>query len=155
MKKYTLLTMSLLAVLTLATACSKKTNQSASSSGSTTSQVSKSSSSTGQQASSSTTADASSAVASSAEVPSDSNANSDTADALQNQNTGVTLESGQSTINYANPILGDKDWTVLEDNYNRTDAIPYNLLQGTDGSLYRVYQNGVIVDMDDNIVHQP
>ncbi|MGT2716414.1 hypothetical protein [Streptococcus respiraculi] len=142
MKKYTLLAISLLAVLTLSTGCSKKTDKSDSSSSTTASQVSKSSSSTSQQASS---------------VPASSStlSDTDTTDALQNTNSGVTLESGQDTIDYANSILGDKGWTVLEDNYNRTDSIPYNLLQGTDGSLYRVYQNGVIVDMNDTVVHQP
>lgn len=144
MKKHLLFTTSLLAVLVLATACSKQSNESSPSS-STSSQVSATSSSIQQQASSSTVETSSS----------ETSADSATTDVLQNENTGVTLESGQATINYANTILGDKGWTVLEDNYNRTDGIPYNLLQGTDGSLYRVYQNGVIVDMDDIIVHQP
>ncbi|MGT2964291.1 hypothetical protein [Streptococcus acidominimus] len=149
MKKYTLLTVSALAVLVLLTACTKKTNKSDTSSSTSTSQVS----STSHQSSSTSTTEP--ASTSSGEAKSDIDPASDTADLLQDKNTGVTLESGQDTINYASMILGDKEWTVLEDNYNRTDSTPYNLLQGTDGSLYRVYQNGVIVDMDDVIVHQP
>ncbi|MGT2950252.1 hypothetical protein BU202_02115 [Streptococcus cuniculi] len=147
MKKYTLLAMSLLAVLTLSTGCSTKTPKTNASSSASSSQVSTSSSS-------STDSSSSVAAASSSEAPA-AEPVTDPADAIQNDNTGVTLDSGQDTINYANSILGDKGWTVLEDNYNRTDSIPYNLLQGTDGSLYRVYQNGVILDMDDTVVHQP
>lgn len=67
----------------------------------------------------------------------------------------IRLESGQATIDYAITILGDKEWIVIEDNYNRTEAIPYNLLQGNDESLYWVYQNGVIYDENNSIVHQP
>lgn len=70
-------------------------------------------------------------------------------------NRGVQLESGQDTIDYAKMILGDKDWIVIEGNYTRTESIPYNLLQGNDGSLYWVYQNGEIYDKDNQLVHQP
>ncbi|HEL2575407.1 hypothetical protein NQZ89_00345 [Streptococcus suis] len=70
-------------------------------------------------------------------------------------NRGVQLESGQDTIDYAKMILGDKDWIVIEGNYTRTESIPYNLLQGNDGSLYWVYQNGEIYDKDNKLVHQP
>ncbi|MTB64573.1 hypothetical protein GGG87_06150 [Streptococcus sp. zg-86] len=143
MKKYTLLAVSCLALLTIATACSKKETQTKMTSSSSTSQVSTSSSSS-QSSSSSTSEPASTADTTSA-----------AAEALGDKNTGVTLESGQDTINYTNMILGDKGWTVVEGNYNRTDSVPYNLLQGTDGSLYRVYQNGVILDMEDTVVHQP
>ncbi|NQG18517.1 hypothetical protein HO710_00755 [Streptococcus suis] len=70
-------------------------------------------------------------------------------------NRGVQLESGQDTIDYAKMILGDKDWIVIEGNYTRTESIPYNLLQGNDGSLYWVYQNGEIYDKENQLVHQP
>lgn len=70
-------------------------------------------------------------------------------------NIGIQLESGQDTIDYAKMILGDKDWIVIEGNYTRTESIPYNLLQGNDGSLYWVYQNGEIYDKDNQLVHQP
>ncbi|HFI0600957.1 TPA: hypothetical protein ACGO9Z_000957 [Streptococcus suis] len=70
-------------------------------------------------------------------------------------NRGVQLESGQDTIDYAKMILGDKDWIVIEGNYTRTESIPYNLLQGNDGSLYWVYQNGEIYDKENKLVHQP
>ncbi|NQP19055.1 hypothetical protein HO928_04605 [Streptococcus suis] len=70
-------------------------------------------------------------------------------------NIGIQLESGQDTIDYAKMILGDKDWIVIEGNYTRTESIPYNLLQGNDGSLYWVYQNGEIYDKDNKLVHQP
>ncbi|MBF0788270.1 MULTISPECIES: hypothetical protein [unclassified Streptococcus] len=153
MKKYTLLSVSLLAVLALTTACSKKTSKSDSTT--TTSQLSTSTSASSISQPASSTDVAGSSSASPDEVVSDTASASDLADILQDRNTGVTLESGQTTIDYANTILGDKSWLVLEDNYSRTDSVPYNLLQGTDGSLYRVYQNGVIIDMDDAIVHQP
>lgn len=81
-------------------------------------------------------------------------ASSDT-DPLKNTDTGVMLESGPVTIEYANSILGDKGWTVIEGNYTRTEAIPYNLIQGTDGSHYTVYQNGVILDATYTIIYQP
>lgn len=74
---------------------------------------------------------------------------------LSELNRGVQLESGQDTIDYAKMILGDKDWIVIEGNYTRTESIPYNLLQGNDGSLYWVYQNGEIYDKDNQLVHQP
>ncbi|HFR3692114.1 MULTISPECIES: hypothetical protein [unclassified Streptococcus] len=70
-------------------------------------------------------------------------------------NIGIQLESGQDTIDYAKMILGDKDWIVIEGNYTRTESIPYNLLQGNDGSLYWVYQNGKIYDKENQLVHQP
>lgn len=80
----------------------------------------------------------------------------DTVDPLTNNNTGLMLESGQVTIDYAISILGDRKWTVLESNYNRTETIPFELLQGDDQSLYRIYQNGVIVAESTNqIVYQP
>lgn len=75
--------------------------------------------------------------------------------ATEQDDTGIQLESGQKTIDYAVGILGDKEWQVIEDNYNRTNSIPFNLLQGNDQSLYRVYQNGVITDLDGNIIHEP
>lgn len=74
---------------------------------------------------------------------------------LSELNRGVQLESGQDTIDYAKMILGDKDWIVIEGNYTRTESIPYNLLQGNDGSLYWVYQNGEIYDKDNKLVRQP
>lgn len=74
---------------------------------------------------------------------------------LSELNRGVQLESGQDTIDYAKMILGDKDWIVIEGNYTRTESIPYNLLQGNDGSLYWVYQNGEIYDKENQLVHQP
>lgn len=74
---------------------------------------------------------------------------------LSELNRGIQLESGQDTIDYAKMILGDKDWIVIEGNYTRTESIPYNLLQGSDGSLYWVYQNGEIYDKDNKLVHQP
>lgn len=74
---------------------------------------------------------------------------------LSELNRGVQLESGQDTIDYAKMILGDKDWIVIEGNYTRTESIPYNLLQGNDGSLYWVYQDGEIYDKDNKLVHQP
>ena len=69
--------------------------------------------------------------------------------------TGVSLESGQVTIDYANQVLGDRAWTIIQDNYNRTENTPYSVLQGNDGSLYNVYQNGVILDMAGSLIHKP
>ncbi|MGT2800736.1 lipase chaperone [Streptococcus marmotae] len=131
------MSLTLLSTLLLLTACSQSQDQtSKESSTGTTSQVSSTSSST---ASSST----------------ETSSSLSTADALHGKNTGVTLESGQDTIKYATMILGEKEWQIIEDNYNRTDTMPFNLLQGNDHSLYRVYQNGVITDMDETIIHQP
>lgn len=73
-------------------------------------------------------------------------------DPLTNNNTGVTLDSGQVTIDYANSILGNRNWAAIESNYNRTESIPFELLQGDNGSLYRVYRNGVITSETKNII---
>ncbi|MGT2911110.1 DUF6287 domain-containing protein [Streptococcus cameli] len=70
-------------------------------------------------------------------------------------NSGVTLSSGQETIDYANAILGESGWTVIEDNYNRTNVNPFNVVQSTEGHIYRIYQNGVIEDADGFIVYTP
>ncbi|MER0123251.1 hypothetical protein ABPH35_06310 [Streptococcus sp. ZJ93] len=137
MKKTYKICFTLLSTLLLLTACSQGKDQSSKESSSITTSQTVSSSST---ASSSSTEPSSSLSA---------------VDALHGKNTGVALESGQDTINYATMILGEKEWQVIEDNYNRTDAIPFNLLQGNDTTLYRVYQNGVITDMDGTIIHQP
>ena len=84
-----------------------------------------------------------------------SSSSTDISQLLDSTDTGVTLESGQKTIDYANEILGDKDWNAMESNYGRTESVPFELLQGNDNSLYRVYQNGVITDEDDNLIYQP
>lgn len=64
---------------------------------------------------------------------------------LTNEDTGISLESGQGTIDFANNILGNLNWQVIESNYNRTESIPFELLRGDNGSLYRIYRNGVIL----------
>lgn len=69
--------------------------------------------------------------------------------------SGAVLESGPVTIEYANNHLGDRAWTVIEDNYNRTESTPFGLVQGNDGSLYRIYRNGVIVTIDSQLVYVP
>ncbi|NQP58147.1 translation initiation factor 1 (IF-1) [Streptococcus suis] len=76
-------------------------------------------------------------------------------DPLKNTETGVQLESGPKTIEYANAILGENNWQVIEGNYTRTESIPYNTIEGDDDSLYTIYQNGVIVNTDYQIVYQP
>lgn len=76
-------------------------------------------------------------------------------DPLKNTETGVQLESGPKTIEYANAILGENNWQVIEGNYTRTESIPYNTIEGDDDSLYTIYQNGVIVNADYQIVYQP
>ncbi|BCP57671.1 lipoprotein [Streptococcus parasuis] len=76
-------------------------------------------------------------------------------DPLKNTETGVQLESGPKTIEYANAILGENNWQVIEGNYTRTESIPYNTIEGDDDSLYAIYQNGVIVNADYQIVYQP
>lgn len=78
------------------------------------------------------------------------------ANPLTNIDTGVALESGQSTIDYANAILGPLNWQLIESNYNRTESIPFELLRGDNGALYRVYRNGVILSQTkDLIVYMP
>lgn len=76
-------------------------------------------------------------------------------DPLKNTETGVQLESGPKTIEYANAVLGENNWQVIEGNYTRTESIPYNTIEGDDDSLYTIYQNGVIVNADFQIVYQP
>ena len=71
---------------------------------------------------------------------------------LTTDDTGVRLESGQSTIDYANAILGPLNWQVIESNYNRTESIPFELLQGENGWLYRVYRNGVILSQTKDVI---
>ena len=71
---------------------------------------------------------------------------------LTNDDTGVRLDSGQSTIDYANAILGPLNWKIIESNYNRTESIPFELLQGENGWLYRVYRNGVILSQTKNVI---
>ncbi|HFI0174994.1 DUF6287 domain-containing protein [Streptococcus suis] len=76
-------------------------------------------------------------------------------DPLSNTQTGVTLDSGPKTIEYANQILGENNWQVVEGNYTRTESIPYNILEGNDKIRYTVYQNGIIINANYQIVYQP
>ncbi|HEM6288594.1 TPA: translation initiation factor 1 (IF-1) [Streptococcus suis] len=76
-------------------------------------------------------------------------------DPLKNTETGVQLDSGPKTIDYANSILGENNWRVIEGNYTRTESIPYNVLEGDDNARYTIYQNGVISNADYQIVYQP
>ncbi len=76
-------------------------------------------------------------------------------DPLKNAETGVQLESGPLTIDYANQILGENGWKVIEGNYTRTEAIPYNVIEGDNSSYYSIYQNGVIVNDSYQIIYQP
>ncbi|RRN49156.1 translation initiation factor 1 (IF-1) [Streptococcus suis] len=76
-------------------------------------------------------------------------------DPLKNTETGVQLDSGPKTIDYANSILGENNWRVIEGNYTRTESIPYNILEGDDNAHYTIYQNGVIINADYQIVYQP
>ncbi|HFH9837818.1 TPA: DUF6287 domain-containing protein [Streptococcus suis] len=71
--------------------------------------------------------------------------------------TGIALENGQSTIDYANTFLSDQGWSIIEDNYNRTEGVPYSLVQGSDNFpyLYYIYRNGVIVSTDGTLVYAP
>lgn len=71
--------------------------------------------------------------------------------------TGIALENGQSTIDYANTFLSDHGWSIIEDNYNRTEGTPYSLVQGNDAFpyLYYIYRNGVIVSTDGTLVYAP
>lgn len=83
------------------------------------------------------------------------NTSSEGTDPLKNTETGIQLESGPKTIEYANSILGENNWRVIEGNYTRTETIPYNVLEGNDNTHYSVYQNGVIVNANYQIVYQP
>ncbi|HEM3613360.1 TPA: translation initiation factor 1 (IF-1) [Streptococcus suis] len=76
-------------------------------------------------------------------------------DPLKNTETGIQLDSGPKTIDYANSILGENNWRVIEGNYTRTESIPYNILEGDDNTRYTIYQNGVIINADYQIVYQP
>lgn len=74
---------------------------------------------------------------------------------LKNTETGIQLESGPKTIDYANSILGENNWHVVEGNYTRTEAVPYNVIEGDDESRYTIYQNGVILNANYEIIYQP
>ncbi len=71
--------------------------------------------------------------------------------------TGIALENGQSTIDYANTFFSDHGWSIIEDNYNRTEGTPYSLVQGNDAfpHLYYIYRNGVIVSNEGSLVYAP
>ena len=76
-------------------------------------------------------------------------------DARKRRNTGVWLSGGQSSIDYANEKLGFKEREVFAGNYGMTDEIPYNAVHSTDGSVVWVYQNGVILQEDGQILYEP
>ncbi|MBY5034513.1 DUF6287 domain-containing protein [Streptococcus gallolyticus] len=67
----------------------------------------------------------------------------------------ISLTQGQSTIDYANSVLGDRSWTIIDDNYNRTELNPFSTIQGNDNSIYLVYQNGLITTENGTVEHQP
>ena len=76
-------------------------------------------------------------------------------DARKRRNTGVWLSGGQSSVDYANEKLGFKEREVFAGNYGMTDEIPYNAVHSTDGSVVWVYQNGVILQEDGQILYEP
>ena len=76
-------------------------------------------------------------------------------DARKRRNTGVWLSGGQSSVDYANEKLGLKEREVFAGNYGMTDEIPYNAVHSTDGSVVWVYQNGVILQEDGQILYEP
>lgn len=140
MKKYSLLVSTLLLSISLLTACTSQTKETETATSTTTSQTSTSTTEASQTPSSSSQTETST---------------SSSSDPLSNRETGVDLEAGQVTIDYANQILGAQSWTVIHDNYNRTESIPHTILLAEDGTTYEIYQNGVIVDGEGNLIHQP
>lgn len=75
-------------------------------------------------------------------------------EAKQRTDTGVTLSGGDSSVAYANKILGYKERMVTHGNYGMTDGISYNTVTSKDGQVY-VYQNGVIISEDNQIMFEP
>lgn len=72
------------------------------------------------------------------------------------ENTKIHLGSGDSTVDYANNILGNRNWQVIKSNYNQTEAVSFEVIQGENQSLYRIYQNGVIISENTNqIIYWP
>lgn len=69
--------------------------------------------------------------------------------------TGVSLEVGQSLLDYVIPIMGDKGWIILEDNFNRSQLNAHANLQAPDGGFIQVYANGLIVDKDGQLIYIP
>lgn len=76
-------------------------------------------------------------------------------EAIHRTDTGVTLSGGQSSSDYATKILGDKGWTVWSGTYGRTEDVPYNTLNSSDNQTIYVYQNGVIISQDNQIIYEP
>lgn len=75
-------------------------------------------------------------------------------EAIARKDTGVWLSGGDSSIDYANKILGYKERIVSHGNYGMTDEIPYSTVLSKDGQVY-VYQNGVIISVDNEIMYEP
>lgn len=76
-------------------------------------------------------------------------------EARKRRNTGVWLSGGQSSVDYANEKLGFKEREVFAGNYGMTDEIPYNAVHSPDGTVVWVYQNGVILKEDSQILYEP
>ncbi len=53
-------------------------------------------------------------------------------DPLKNTEAGIQLESGPKTIEYANAILGENNWHVIEGDYTRTEYYPIQFYEGND-----------------------
>lgn len=71
-------------------------------------------------------------------------------------NTGITLEVGQDMLDYLSSRIGDKGWSIVEDNYRQqTQAVPRAIVQDQDGSILYVYSNGLITDIQGQLIYIP
>lgn len=69
--------------------------------------------------------------------------------------TGTSLEVGQALLDYVAPVMGDKGWTLVEDNFNRSQLNAHATLQAADGSRIQVYANGLILNQDGQLIYIP
>lgn len=69
--------------------------------------------------------------------------------------TRTSLEVGQALLDYVAPVMGDKGWTLVEDNFNRSQLNAHATLQATDGSRIHVYANGLILNQDGQLIYIP
>ena len=76
-------------------------------------------------------------------------------EAVHRTDTGVKLTGGTSSSDYATQILGDKGWIVDSGSYGRTNDVPYNSVRSSSGEFVWVYQNGVIIGSDSQILYEP
>lgn len=69
--------------------------------------------------------------------------------------TGVSLSADQTMLDYVIPIMGDKGWSMVEDNFNRSQLNAHATLQASDGNRVQVYANGLILNQEGQLIYIP